>query len=630
MQEVGENTVARFTYTYDAAGNRTTAIEEFNQDADANNVIDQAQKFTWTYDGLNRLTVETFDSGEGSATLGTDTAKDYVTRYTFDLASNRKLVKKMTGSHDNAPGGFSADESIEYTYDENDRLVAEVKYDHNNSANDRNTQYSYNNTLLTIKTVLSGSVLGSGSLQEYVTNTYDATGRMVSTHVVTTTRSTLTEYEYNDVGLRVKATETVDSGTPVVTVYHFDNHNHTGYAQVLEQAVDANDNGRVDAGELDHADARTFTLGHDVIAQYAGTIAAGELLAFLYDLHGSTRALIDTAVATKGRIKNDTAGGKGVQAFTYDAYGNLVDTAFGAETQADALTSLLYSGEFTHAATGQQYLRARFYDPTTGRFNRLDPYAGSTSDPLSLHKYLYAHGNPVMGVDPSGKFTIIELQLADSIRNFIAAMYEGVLGGALAAAEGAALGLNAQQAAINYVLDTLLAPVDLVVGVASFLMDTVEMGAVYLFTLGTPQVAMQDYEPTASAMLLGAYYKLKTKVGYQRHHLNQKAAFDSVIPGNQGTSTYLSGDVNSPGTEHFNVHLELERFWEPNRQAQSTPTIAEYNKAMRRGFLRAGFDRDNVRALMHAAQVEQLRHNLRPDSPVPKVPGRIQALLKWL
>ena len=36
------------------------------------------------------------------------------------------------------------------------------------------------------------------------------------------------------------------------------------------------------------------------------------------------------------------------------------------------------------------------------RFNRLDPFFGVLRDPLSLHKYLYVHGNPVSGTDPAG------------------------------------------------------------------------------------------------------------------------------------------------------------------------------------------------------------------------------------
>ena len=47
-------------------------------------------------------------------------------------------------------------------------------------------------------------------------------------------------------------------------------------------------------------------------------------------------------------------------------------------------------------------LRARYLNPNTGRFWTMDSYEGSPSDPLSLHKYLYAHADPVMMVDPSG------------------------------------------------------------------------------------------------------------------------------------------------------------------------------------------------------------------------------------
>jgi RHS repeat-associated protein len=62
----------------------------------------------------------------------------------------------------------------------------------------------------------------------------------------------------------------------------------------------------------------------------------------------------------------------------------------------------LYSGEQFDSKIGQQYLRQRYYDPATGRFNRLDPFFGNLNDPQSLHKYLYTHADPVNGIDPSG------------------------------------------------------------------------------------------------------------------------------------------------------------------------------------------------------------------------------------
>jgi RHS repeat-associated protein len=64
----------------------------------------------------------------------------------------------------------------------------------------------------------------------------------------------------------------------------------------------------------------------------------------------------------------------------------------------------LYSGEQFDSKINQQYLRQRYYDPSTGRFNRLDPFFGNLNDPLSLHKYLYTHGDPVNGIDSNGMF----------------------------------------------------------------------------------------------------------------------------------------------------------------------------------------------------------------------------------
>ena len=92
-----------------------------------------------------------------------------------------------------------------------------------------------------------------------------------------------------------------------------------------------------------------------------------------------------------------------VRRFAYDAYGNLLAGSDLTNEVASAITSLLFSGEQTDK-TGLQYLRARYYDARTGRFNRLDPFAGNIQDPLSLHKYLYTPSDPINYLDPSGEF----------------------------------------------------------------------------------------------------------------------------------------------------------------------------------------------------------------------------------
>ncbi|WP_289356055.1 RHS repeat-associated core domain-containing protein [Paenibacillus sp. S-12] len=48
-----------------------------------------------------------------------------------------------------------------------------------------------------------------------------------------------------------------------------------------------------------------------------------------------------------------------------------------------------YSGEYWDAATNLQYLRARWYDPSVGRFINEDTYEGELGNPLTLNLYTY-------------------------------------------------------------------------------------------------------------------------------------------------------------------------------------------------------------------------------------------------
>jgi hypothetical protein len=48
------------------------------------------------------------------------------------------------------------------------------------------------------------------------------------------------------------------------------------------------------------------------------------------------------------------------------------------------------------------YLRARYYDPGTGRFTQEDPGKGDYEHPLTINPYLYTLANPVNSTDPTG------------------------------------------------------------------------------------------------------------------------------------------------------------------------------------------------------------------------------------
>jgi len=54
---------------------------------------------------------------------------------------------------------------------------------------------------------------------------------------------------------------------------------------------------------------------------------------------------------------------------------------------------LEFAGEQVDAATGLQYLRARYYDMETGRFVSKDPKAGAIFRPSTQNRYAYALNN---------------------------------------------------------------------------------------------------------------------------------------------------------------------------------------------------------------------------------------------
>ncbi|MEM6470949.1 MAG: RHS repeat-associated core domain-containing protein [Planctomycetota bacterium] len=179
---------------------------------------------------------------------------------------------------------------------------------------------------------------------------------------------------------------------------------------------------RIGLGETD------YTFGHDEIAQRVverdaqGAITSDETYVFGHDGHGSVRVLYDAAAAI-------------AQAFTFAAYGQMLavhDATATTVAVTDRLSSLGYSGEHFDAKAQQQYLRARFYNPANGRFNRLDPYAGNMQDPQSLHKYAYVHGDPITFTDPTGKFASLAVSVGIAITvpgasDFLANSYQNVL-----------------------------------------------------------------------------------------------------------------------------------------------------------------------------------------------------------
>ncbi|WP_229750432.1 RHS repeat-associated core domain-containing protein [Paenibacillus nasutitermitis] len=82
--------------------------------------------------------------------------------------------------------------------------------------------------------------------------------------------------------------------------------------------------------------------------------------------------------------------------YSYDIFGNI------AEQKETVAQPFKYSGEMQDASTGLQYLRARWYDPSIGRFIGEDTYKGEINNPLTLNLYTYVGNNPLIRTDPTG------------------------------------------------------------------------------------------------------------------------------------------------------------------------------------------------------------------------------------
>ncbi len=179
------------------------------------------------------------------------------------------------------------------------------------------------------------------------TYTYDAANRLISV----VKGGVTTSYTYNGDGNRISqtvgattTTYVIDTATPLTMVLSETTGSATTY----------------------------YWQGLDTLAQSDGT----NTKYFEYDGLGSVRQLIDPSASV-------------LLAQTFDPYGN------GFSKAGTATTDLGFAGEQTDS-NGFVFLRARYYNPSAGRFLNTDPSR------REQNPYLYSAGNPINYVDPSG------------------------------------------------------------------------------------------------------------------------------------------------------------------------------------------------------------------------------------
>jgi RHS repeat-associated protein len=339
------------TYSYDPAGN--LAGYAYPNTVQTSNVFNTLNRLTQTCQAT------TSPACSASSKLGSFT-------YTLGAAGDRTAVAELSGR------------GVSYGYDNDYHLLSET-ITSDPAGNNGSETYTYDavgNRLTlnsTIPSLSGGNTYVYDSNDRLSTETYDNDGNTTVSVGITNTydfenhmlKHGSVSMVYDGDGNRVSET-----GAGVTTKYLVDTLNPTRYSQVLDELVSG-------------AVTKTYTYGLQRISENQLVSSTWTPSFYGYDGHGNVRFLTSSA----GSIGNT---------YTLDAFGAQI-----ASTGTIA-NSYLYSGERFDSNLNLYQLRARYYNMLTGRFETMDPKWGEVFNPGTLHKYVYAQGNPVNAVDPTG------------------------------------------------------------------------------------------------------------------------------------------------------------------------------------------------------------------------------------
>ena len=350
------------------------------------------------WDTFGRVVNQEWTDGQGTPT----TLDKYV--YTYDRNSNR------TARDNQGPSAGTTFDEV-YRYDDLDRLEevdrngslyqdwtldglgnwasftddgAPAETRTHNAANELETSSARENPEYDAAgNMISGPNPDSpGTRQHYV---YDAWNRLVGVYDDDGTgdpdlASPLATFEYDGRNYRIRTT----AGGVVEAFFYNENQ------QLLEERQGADEDPLNQyVWDLRYVDAPIVRF-HDANTNGSYGDAGDNILYYLNDANMNVTGLVD---ASTGAV---------VERYHYDPYGRvefLSDVFASLGTQATQYgNDFLYTGRKLDPETGLMYYRARYYDPSLGRFVQRDPIGYAAGWNL----YQYVRGGPVNLVDPTG------------------------------------------------------------------------------------------------------------------------------------------------------------------------------------------------------------------------------------
>ena len=340
------NNANRIVKLVNKKGNSTISSYEYSYYLDGSDACKKTtengiiETTEYEYDGLKRLTNEEVKKGNTTDTYS----------YEYDDYGNRS---KMTAT------GTEIYETV-YDYSLNGKYTALLQKEVKSVEKESNPLDLNSNVKQTVYTYdANGNQITKTAEGKTETNTYNGLNQLIGF----TDGETTASYKYNASGLRYE--KTVNGETI--------NHVWDGNQQIVADVID---------NQFYEADC--YIRGTNLVAKY--NYWNGDKSEYTYytqNAHGDVVNLTDKD-------------GKVTKSYRYDA--------FGIEKNIDEndTNAFRYCGEYFDKETATVYLRARYYNPSTGRFINRDSYLGKRSDPLSLNLYTYCRNNPIRYIDPSG------------------------------------------------------------------------------------------------------------------------------------------------------------------------------------------------------------------------------------
>jgi RHS repeat-associated protein len=347
------------TRGYDSAGRLTSVADWLTHTT------------TFAYDADSNLTTETYANG----TIGT---------FAFDAADRvSSTVDSLSGTqflsltyHRDADGQLTQGSATQqYGYDTTNRV---------NSWTNSGASTSYGYDAADDFTTITGAAT--------TTMGYDFAGQ-VGTFVTTSGGNTTQNlsYTYDTEGNRTQAT---------------DNIAHTSTTLGYDQANRLKSYGSSATYQYDGNGLRASKVVSGTTTNYAWDLSGGLPLMILANntdwIYGPGGVVLEEIVPTNtiyyyhqdqlGSTRKVTdSTGTVVRSYTFDPWGNV------SSTTGTLSTPFQFAGQYTDMESGLNYLRSRYFDPTTAQFSSVDRIAAQTRQ-----RYSYTADNPINATDPTG------------------------------------------------------------------------------------------------------------------------------------------------------------------------------------------------------------------------------------